>query len=307
MCCRAPLSPQRVPGAVAAGDGGGAGAPGDLHRGAGARGGAVPQLAGPVVAPGQDGAVAAQRVPAAVAGGDGGGAGEPGDLHRGAGVRGGAVPQLAVVVVAQAQTVPSPRSAYPARAPPATAVTPVSPATCTGVLESVVVPFPAGRSSCSPGPDGAVAAQRVPGESAAGDGGGTGEPGDLHRGAGVRGAVVAPGQDGAVAAGQEVAGDVGDQVGAARTAVVEVDLAVGPDRGDDQVGHGLAGAEVDACPTTAPRPGTRTRPPSPERRPGNSRRRQRPGGWSHRSRCRGRPCRWPRPGRRPGWARSGRG
>src|SRR5674536_344256 len=70
------------------------------RQGAGVRGGAVPQLAAAVVAPGPDGAVAAQRVPGVSAAGDGGGAGEPGDLHRGAGVGGRAVPQLAVVVVA---------------------------------------------------------------------------------------------------------------------------------------------------------------------------------------------------------------
>ena len=45
--------------------------------------------------------------------------------------------------------------------------------------------------------------------------------------------------------GEEVARDVGDQLDRAQGAVVQVDVAVGTHRGDDQVGHGLAGREVE--------------------------------------------------------------
>ena len=46
--------------------------------------------------------------------------------------------------------------------------------------------------------------------------------------------------------GQVIAGDVGDELDCAAGVVVQVDLAVGSDWGDDQVRHRLAGDEVQA-------------------------------------------------------------
>src|SRR5664279_2454925 len=67
----------------------------------------------------------------------------------------------------QDQTVPSPRSAYPADMPAAMAVT--LPRADTG-------------TAVSPGPNGSVAAQRVPGVGAGGDGGDVRQVGHGHRG-----------------------------------------------------------------------------------------------------------------------------
>mgnify|MGYP006962356922 CR=1 FL=1 len=46
-------------------------------------------------------------------------------------------------------------------------------------------------------------------------------------------------------AGEYVAGDVGDEMGGAGAPVLEGDFAVGAEFGDDEVGNGLAGVEVE--------------------------------------------------------------
>lgn len=75
-------------------------------------------------------------------GGDSDDIGQTSDLNRDVAVDGGVVTERPIGVVAPCQTVPSERSAILRYPPPATAITPESPVTGTGVWLSMLLALP---------------------------------------------------------------------------------------------------------------------------------------------------------------------
>ena len=134
----------------AGGDGGRPGEPAGLDRGFAVGGGVVAELAVVVVAPGPHGAVGLDRHAVEQAGRHAGHAGETGHLDGDVAVGEGVVAELAPVVSAPAHTVPSALTARLWSSPPAMAVIPVRPLTCTGMRLWVVELFPRSPLRLSP-------------------------------------------------------------------------------------------------------------------------------------------------------------